>query len=65
MESVKASCAVILIITSVILAFCQALTIDDVASGVLVYIAQAFMLAGALFGLDVYVEKLREKYGKD
>ena len=29
--------------------------IDDVASGLLYYVAQSFLLAGSIFGLDQYV----------
>lgn len=50
--------AVILIVSSIIMAFAQVLDIDDVASGTLMYIAQAFLLAGSIFGLDYYVKKL-------
>ena len=52
------SCAVLLIISSIALAFIQVLDIDDVANGTLMYIAQAFLLAGSIFGLDYYVKKL-------
>lgn len=52
------ACAVVLVITSIILAFVQALSHDDIANGVLVYIAQAFLLAGSIFGLDLYVKRL-------
>ena len=52
------SCAVLLICSSIALAFIQVLDIDDVASGTLMYIAQAFLLAGSIFGLDYYVKKL-------
>lgn len=55
---VKEASAVLLIVSSIVLAFVQALTIQDVANGVLMYIAQAFLLAGALFGLDYYVRKI-------
>lgn len=54
----KLICAVLLIMSSIALAFIQALTLGDIANGVLIYIAQAFMLAGALFGLDYYLDKL-------
>lgn len=36
----------------------------DIQSGVLMYIAQAFLLAASIFGLDYYVRKLTE-YVKD
>lgn len=52
------ACAVLLIVSSIALAFIQVLDIDDVAAGTLMYIAQAFLLAGSIFGLDYYIKKL-------
>lgn len=52
------ACAVLLIASSIALAFIQVLDIKDVASGTLMYIAQAFLLAGSIFGLDYYIQKL-------
>lgn len=52
------ACAVLLIASSIALAFIQVLDIKDVASGTLMYIAQAFLLAGSIFGLDYYIKKL-------
>lgn len=60
----KLLCAVLLIVSSIALAFIQAITLGDVANGVLIYIAQAFMLAGALFGLDYYLDKIRHALDK-
>lgn len=60
----KLICAVLLIVSSIALAFIQALTQGDIANGVLIYIAQAFMLAGALFGLDYYLDKIRHALDK-
>lgn len=60
----KLVCAVLLILSSIALAFIQALTLGDIAKGVLIYIAQAFMLAGALFGLDYYLDKFRNALDK-
>lgn len=54
----KYVCAILLIATSIALAFIQVLDIKDVANGTLMYIAQAFLLAGSIFGLDYYVKKL-------
>jgi hypothetical protein len=51
-------CAIILIFSSIVMAFIQVIDIDDVANGTLMYIAQAFLLAGSIFGLDYYVKKL-------
>ncbi len=60
----KLVCAMLLIVSSIALAFIQALTLGDIANGVLIYIAQAFMLAGALFGLDYYLDKFRHALDK-
>ena len=54
------SCAVILIISSVILAFVQSICNDEIDSSILMYIAQAFLLAASIFGLDYYVRKLMQ-----
>lgn len=54
------ACAVLLIVSSIALAFIQVLDIDNVASGTLMYIAQAFLLAGSIFGLDYYIKKLSQ-----
>ena len=56
--------AVALIVSSIAMAFYQVLDIDDVANGTLMYIAQAFLLAGSIFGLNYYVNKLSILYGK-
>lgn len=52
------ACAVLLIVSSIALASYQVVTIDTVAHGLLLYIAQAFLLAGSIFGLDYYVKTL-------
>ena len=57
-KMISHTCAVLLIVSSIALAFIQVLDIDDVASGTLMYIAQAFLLAGSIFGLDYYIKKL-------
>ena len=56
------ACAVLLICSSIALAFVQVLDIDDVASVTLMYIAQAFLLAGSIFGLDYYIKKVNSIY---
>lgn len=53
------ACAVVLILSSIVLAFIEAFRLDDLPAGVLMYIAQAFLLAGSIFGLEAYVQKLR------
>lgn len=37
----------------------QVFTIQDVANGLLMYIAQAFLLVGSIFGLDYYIDKIK------
>lgn len=56
------SCAVVLIISSIILAFITALDIKDISNGILLYVAQAFLLAGSIFGLDYYVRRLTHDF---
>lgn len=58
-ENLKGISALLLIVSSIALAFYQTIVESDIANGVLMYIAQAFLLAGSLFGLDYYVTKLK------
>lgn len=46
--------------SSIILAFSEVMSSHDIANGVLLYIAQAFLLAASIFGLDYYVRKLTD-----
>lgn len=55
---IQVACAVLLIVSSIALAFIEAFRLDDLPAGVLTYIAQAFLLAGSIFGLDYYVKKI-------
>lgn len=57
-KMISHACAVLLITSSIALAFIQVIDIDDVNTGTLMYIAQAFLLAGSIFGLDYYIQKL-------
>ena len=52
------SCAVLLIISSIVMVFIELFRIDDVPDGLIFYIAQAFLLAGSIFGLDYYIKRL-------
>jgi hypothetical protein len=49
------ACAVLLIVSSIALVAYQVVQIDNVAAGLLYYVAQSFLLAGSIFGLDQYV----------
>lgn len=51
-------CAVLLILSSIVLAFVQVLRIETVNDGTLMYVAQAFLLAGSIFGLEYYTKKI-------
>ena len=64
-KSVQYLMAVALIVSSIAMAFYQILDIDDIANGTLMYIAQAFLLAGSIFGLDYYVKKLNYVFKKE
>lgn len=62
--TVKLTCAVLLIVSSIALAAYQTVFEKDIAGGVLMYIAQAFLLAGSIFGLDYYVHQLTQRHDK-
>ena len=53
-------CAITLIMTSIVMVAFQVFTIQDVADGLLIYIGQAFLLAGSIFGLDLYIDKVKQ-----
>ena len=55
------ACAVLLIVSSIALVTYQVVSIDDVASGLLYYVAQSFLLAGSIFGLDQYIRLIAKK----
>ena len=53
------ACAVLLIVSSIALVAYQVVSIEDVAAGLLYYVAQSFLLAGSIFGLDQYVRIIK------
>ena len=55
-------CAVLLITSSIALVTYQVVHIDDVAGGLLYYVAQSFLLAGSIFGLDQYLRIINKHY---
>ena len=59
------ACAVLLIVSSIALVAYQVVEIDDVAGGLLYYVAQSFLLAGSIFGLDQYIRIIKRQYKKD
>ena len=56
------ACAVVLIVSSIALVAYQVVEISDVAAGLLYYVAQSFLLAGSIFGLDQYIRIIRKHY---
>ena len=56
------ACAVLLIMSSIALVAYQVIKIDDVAGGLLYYVAQSFLLAGSIFGLDQYIRIINKHY---
>ena len=55
------ACAVLLIVSSIALVAYQVVHIDDVAGGLLYYVAQSFLLAGSIFGLDQYLRIIKKQ----
>ena len=56
------ACAVLLIVSSIALVTYQVVEIDDVAAGLLYYVAQSCLLAGSIFGLDQYIKIIKKQY---
>ena len=56
------ACAVLLIVSSIVMVAYQVVHIDNVASGLLYYVAQSFLLAGSIFGLDQYLRIINKHY---
>ena len=57
-KAIQYVCAVALIFSSITMVAYQVVEIQDVANGLLFYVAQAFLLAGSIFGLSYYVDKI-------
>ena len=55
------ACAVLLILSSIALVTYQVVEINNVASGLLYYVAQSFLLAGSIFGLDQYIRIIKKQ----
>ena len=56
------ACAVLLIVSSIVMVAYQVVEIDDVAGGLRYYVAQSFLLAGSIFGLDQYLRIIKKHY---
>lgn len=57
--------AMILIASGIVIAFLSFALIHTITSGVLIYIAQAFVAGGAIFGVSIYFKnQLVEAHGE-
>ena len=57
--------AMILIASGIIIAFLSFALIQTISSGVLIYIAQAFVAGGSIFGVSIYFKnQLIEAHGE-
>lgn len=64
-DKIQYCCAILLVVSSIALAFLQTVRTNDIASGVLIYIAQAFLLVASIFGLAIYVDIIRNIYNNN
>ena len=53
--------AVLLIMSSIALVTYQVVHVNDVANGLLIYVAQAFLFAASIFGLNHYVNIISKR----
>lgn len=61
---VRYASAVLLVCSSIALVSYQVITIQDVAAGLLYYVAQAFLLVASIFGLDYYIKIISHVFDK-
>ena len=61
-------CAIALIFSGILIAFFSFFLIHDILSGVLIYIGQAFIAGGSIFGVSIYfnenTKKMKEEINK-
>lgn len=53
-DKVQYVMAIVLIASGIILAFLSTILTTTIATGVLIYISEAFMTAGGIFGVSIY-----------
>lgn len=57
--------AMVLIASGIIIAFLSFFVLHSISNGVLIYIAQAFIAGGSIFGVSIYFKnQLIEAYGE-
>lgn len=58
---IQYSTAILMVVSAVVIAFLAFIITTNIASGVLIYIAQALCYAGGIFGVSIY---FRTKLGE-
>lgn len=53
-DKVQYVMAIVLILSGIVLAFLSTILTTTIATGVLIYISEAFMTAGGIFGVSIY-----------
>lgn len=64
-RNIQYFCAVLLILSSIALVFIHEFKHGDIANGVLLYVAQAFLFAASIFGLDQYVRTIKQLWKQE
>lgn len=57
--------AVVLILSGIVLAFVSTIITTTIAAGVLIYISEAFMTAGGIFGVSIYFNSKIGEFSTD
>lgn len=67
-DKAQYTCAIALILSGISIAFSSFILIHDILSGVLIYIGQAFIAGGSIFGVSIYfnehTKELKEELNK-
>ena len=57
--------AIALIVSGIVIAFISFFMIHNIGSGVLIYIAQAFVAGGSVFGVSIYFNRQLGEFKSD
>lgn len=63
-EKIQYSCAVLLIIAGIVMGFTSFFMIQTIESGVLLFIANCFVMAGAIFGISVFINERMQLFNQ-
>lgn len=61
-DKVQYVMAIVLILSGIVLAFLSTILTTTIATGVLIYISEAFMTAGGIFGVSIYFNSKMGEY---